>query len=152
MSLSISHSSNDSIDLKSSNNQVAGNTESVLKQYNTPLAYLHAFIILLVVAHHSVMAYHVILTEPIASSLADHLGSIQSISPVVDVQRSEMLSLFTALNDNFLRALLFFVSGLFVWNSIGRKKRLDYFRDRLLRLGVPLGLTVAPPVDGLNLM
>jgi hypothetical protein len=63
-----------------------------------------------------------------------------------------MLSLFTALNDNFLRALLFFVSGLFVWNSIGRKKRLDYFRDRLLRRGVPLGLTVAPPVDGLNLM
>jgi hypothetical protein len=140
MSSSIAESSTDP---KDSIDEFAGNTESVVKKYNTPLAYLRAFIILLVVAHHSVMAYHVILTEPLASSLADHLGSIQAISPVIDVQRSGMLSLFAALNDNFFMALLFFVSGLFVWNSLGRKGRLDYFRDRLLRLGVPLALMVA---------
>ncbi|MBW2395653.1 MAG: acyltransferase [Deltaproteobacteria bacterium] len=113
------------------------------KLYNTPLAYLRAFIIVLVVAHHSVMAYHIILTEPLASSLADHLGSMQAISPVIDAQRSGMLSLFAAFNDGFFMPLLFFVSGLFVWNSLRRKGRLDYFRDRLLRLGLPLVLMVA---------
>ena len=113
------------------------------RQYNTPLAYLRAFIIVLVVAHHAVMAYHIVLTEPLASSLADHLGSIHAISPVVDVQRSGMLSLFAALNDNFFMALLFFVSGLFVWKGLRRKGPLNYLRDRLIRLGVPLALMVA---------
>jgi hypothetical protein len=32
-----------------------------------------------------------------------------------------MLSLLTALDDNFLMALLFLISGLFVWNSLQSK-------------------------------
>jgi len=110
---------------------------------NTPLAYLRTFIIVLVVAHHSAMAYHVILPQSTASSLSEHLQSIHAISPVNDEQRSGMLSLLASLNDTFLMALLFLVSGLFVWNSLQRKGRAIFLRDRLIRLGLPLAAMVA---------
>ncbi len=108
------------------------------RQFNTPLAYLRTFIIVLVVAHHSAMAYHVILPQSTASSLSEHLQSIHAISPVNDEQRSGMLSLLATFNDTFLMALLFLVSGLFVWNSLQSKGRLVFLRDRLIRLGLPL--------------
>jgi peptidoglycan/LPS O-acetylase OafA/YrhL len=113
------------------------------RQFNTPLAYLRTFIIVLVVAHHSAMAYHVILPQSTASSLSAHLQSIHAISPVNDEQRSGMLSLLAAFNDNFLMALLFLISGLFVWNSLQSKGRLVFLRDRLIRLGLPLAVMVA---------
>ena len=112
------------------------------KQYNTPLAYLRTFIIVLVVAHHATMAYHVILPEPIASSLSEHLESIQAISPIIDEQRSVVLSIFASFNDNFFMPLLFLLSGLFVWHSLQHKGGLTFTRDRLIRLGLPLGLMV----------
>lgn len=112
------------------------------KPLNTPLAYLRTFIIVLVVAHHGTMAYHVILTEPVASSLSEHLQSMRAISPVIDAQRSGMLSLFAAFNDNFFMPLLFLVSGLFVWGSLEKRGRLSFLRERLVRLGLPLGLMV----------
>jgi len=112
------------------------------KQYNTPLAYLRTFIIVLVVAHHAAIPYHVIVPESVASSLSEHLQSIHAISPVNDEQRSGMLSLFAAFNDNFLMALLFLLSGLFVWDSLQRKGKFVFFRDRLIRLGLPLAVMV----------
>jgi peptidoglycan/LPS O-acetylase OafA/YrhL len=112
------------------------------KQYNTPLAYLRTFIIVLVVAHHAAIAYHVIVPRSTASSLSEHLQSIRAISPVNDEQRSEMLSLFAAFNDNFFMPLLFLVSGLFVWNSLQSKGSFAFLRDRLIRLGVPLAVMV----------
>lgn len=112
------------------------------KSFNIPLAYLRTFIIVLVVAHHATMAYQVVLTEPVAASLSEYLQSIQAISPVIDEQRSEMLSLFAAFNDNFFMPLLFLVSGLFVWGSLEKRGRFSFLRERLIRLGLPLGLMV----------
>ncbi len=40
------------------------------------------------------------------------------------------------------RALLFFLSGLFVWPSLARSGSRIFLRDRLLRIGVPFALTV----------
>ena len=113
------------------------------RQFNISLAYLRTFIIVLVVAHHSAMAYHVILPQSTASSLSEHLQSIHAISPVSDEQRSGMLSLLASFNDTFLMALLFLVSGLFVWNSLQSKGRLVFLRDRLIRLGLPLVAMIA---------
>jgi surface polysaccharide O-acyltransferase-like enzyme len=39
--------------------------------------------------------------------------------------------------DSFFMAMFFFLSGLFVWQGIARKGRLNYLNDRLLRLGLP---------------
>ena len=107
---------------------------------NTPLAYLRAFIIVLVVAQHAAMPYHVVLPAFEASSLQDHLESLRALAPVNDELRSGMLSLLTSFNDAFFMALLFLLSGLFVGPSLERKGPRGYLQDRLLRLGVPLGV------------
>ena len=49
-------------------------------------------------------------------------------------------------------ALMFFLSGLFVWPSLARKKDWGFLRDRVLRLGLPFvfGIAVLIPVGGLS--
>ena len=39
--------------------------------------------------------------------------------------------------DSFFMAMFFFLSGLFVWPSLAHKAPRIFFRDRLLRLGLP---------------
>src|ERR1700722_14258314 len=39
--------------------------------------------------------------------------------------------------DSFFMAMFFFLSGLFVWPGLARKGPLEYWRDRLIRLGLP---------------
>src|SRR6202171_255395 len=49
--------------------------------------------------------------------------------------------------DSFFMAMFFFLSGLFVWQGIARKRPLNYLSDRLLRLALPFvicALTVLP--------
>ena len=49
--------------------------------------------------------------------------------------------------DSFFMAMFFFLSGLFVWPSLTHKAPGIFFRDRLLRLGLPFAiaaLTVIP--------
>jgi len=50
--------------------------------------------------------------------------------------------LIVALNETFSMSLLFFVSGLFVWQSLARKGAWKYFGDRQKRLGLPLVIGV----------
>ena len=111
-------------------------------EYNIPLAYLRAFIIVLVVLHHTAVAYLLPAAPPIASSLADNLHSIRGISPVIDGQHSKIFFFIVFINDRFFMPLLFFLSGLFVWGSLKRKGRLVFCRDRLIRLGLPFVVMV----------
>src|ERR1039457_230473 len=49
--------------------------------------------------------------------------------------------------DSFFMAMFFFLSGLFVWPSLTHKAPRIFFRDRLLRLGLPFviaAFTVMP--------
>jgi len=46
-------------------------------------------------------------------------------------------------NDTFFMALMFFLSGLFVWQSLKRKGSGNFLRDRVLRLGLPFALAAA---------
>jgi hypothetical protein len=49
--------------------------------------------------------------------------------------------------DSFLMAMFFFLSGLFVWPSLTYKAPRIFFRDRLLRLGLPFviaAFTITP--------
>src|ERR1700675_944732 len=49
--------------------------------------------------------------------------------------------------DSFFMAMFFFLSGLFVWPSLGHKAPHVFVRDRLLRLGLPFvicAFTVIP--------
>ena len=55
----------------------------------------------------------------------------------MDAQKWAGFGLFTGFNDTFFMALMFFLSGLFVWESLRRKGSLRFLRDRAVRLGIP---------------
>jgi surface polysaccharide O-acyltransferase-like enzyme len=80
------------------------------------------FIILLVLLHHSVLNY-------------THFGD-------GDKQRWLGFDLVVLFNDSFFMAFMFFISGLFVRDSLVRKGSLIFLRDRTWRLGVPYLVSV----------
>jgi fucose 4-O-acetylase-like acetyltransferase len=75
------------------------------------------FIILLVLLHHSVVNY-------------TYFGS-------GDKMRWLGFDLVVLFNDSFFMAFMFFISGLFVRDSLTRKGPAIFLRDRAWRLGVP---------------
>lgn len=115
-------------------------THPLSTERNTALDYLRAFITVLVVAHHAVLAYH-----PYAPQLgtfgADNL--FWGAFPVIDVHRWAGIDVFVGFNDTFFMSLMFFLSGLFVWPALLRKGAAGFVRDRALRLGVPFIVSVA---------
>jgi hypothetical protein len=110
-------------------------------QHYVALGYLRAFIIVLVVAHHSVLAYH-----PYAPAPSPRFNSqpfMWAVFPIVDPQRWRGVDLFVGFNDIFFMSLMFFLSGLFVWPSLVRKGPGRFARDRALRLGLPFAVAAA---------
>ncbi len=108
---------------------------SARAEYNPAVGYLRALVTVLVLAHHAVLAYHPFAPAPPASLTAQ--PRIWGAFPVVDSLRWSGFSMFVGFNDIFFMSLMFFLSGLFVWNSLQRKGGGNFVRDRLLRLGVP---------------
>jgi hypothetical protein len=102
---------------------------------NVAVGYLRATITAMVVAHHAVLAYHPYIPAP-AASLTSGPPWWQAF-PVVDSQRWGGFALFAGFNDIFFMALMFFLSGLFVWKSLQRKGSAMFLKDRALRLGLP---------------
>ena len=80
------------------------------------------FIILLVLLHHSVVNY-------------TYFGH-------GDAQRWLGFDLVVLFNDSFFMAFMFFISGLFVRDSLMRKGPAIFLRDRAWRLGVPYLVSV----------
>ena len=110
------------------------------------VGYLRAFLTVMVVAHHAVLAYHPFAPAPPASLAAEPRW--WQAFPVVDGQRWGGFGLFAGFNDTFFMALMFFLSGLFVWNSLQRKGSGTFLKDRALRLGLPFvaGAAVIAPL------
>jgi hypothetical protein len=102
---------------------------------------LRAFVILLVLSFHSVLAYLDFL--PASPFPFDDPPYLWRAFPVVDHERWLGFDLFCAWQDVFLMSLFFFLSGLFVWPSLERKGAGTFLHDRVLRLGVPFALVVA---------
>jgi len=98
------------------------------------VGYLRAFITLLVLAHHAMLAYHPFAPAPSTSFLAERSWLI---FPVSDSAKSMSASLLVGANDLFFMALMFFLSGLFVWHSLERKGVAAFLGDRARRLGLP---------------
>ena len=87
-----------------------------------PLDRTRTFIILLVLLHHSVINY-------------TYFGH-------GDRMRWLGFDLVVLFNDSFFMAFMFFVSGLFVRDSLARKGAAIFLRDRAWRLGVPYLVSV----------
>jgi glucan biosynthesis protein C len=103
--------------------------------------YLRTFAVILVLFHHAIIAYTTFASinyeNPIATS-----------SPVVNEQRWSGFDLIVAFNEMYSMPLLFFISGIFVWQSLARRGVRKYVRSRLTRLGLPfvLGVLFLMPV------
>ena len=93
--------------------------------------YLRSFGVLLVLLHHTVLAY-------VTFGFLNPYDLMQTFSPVVDGAKWVGFDRIALLNDTFFMPLLFFVSGLFVWTSLQKKGILSFLYARFLRLGLPL--------------
>jgi hypothetical protein len=97
--------------------------------YNVAIGYLRGVLVVLVLAHHSAVAYF--LGVPTSRAPLLKTPMLWRAFPVVDPHsHSALLTLFVSFNDTFFMALMFFVSGLFVWPSLIRKGNASFRRDR----------------------
>src|SRR5438874_1453110 len=87
-----------------------------------PLDRARTFIVLLVLLHHSVINY-------------TYFGR-------GDPMRWLGFDLVVLFNDSFFMAFMFFISGLFVRDSLVRKGWAIFLRDRAWRLGVPFLISI----------
>jgi hypothetical protein len=111
-----------------------------MKEQNLALGYLQAFVILLVLAYHSALAY--LVSAPHPSAIFATRPYIWAALPIIDSQSWLGFNLFTEFNAQFFMALLFFTSGLFVWPSLTQKGNRAFLRGRILRLGLPYAIMV----------
>ena len=100
------------------------------------LDYLRAFITVLVVAHHSTLAYTTF-------AHFNPQAYVASTHPIVDDSRAFGLDVFEDFNDVYFMSLMFLISGIFVLPSLARKGSRIFLRDRFRRLFIPLLITVA---------
>ena len=118
---------------KASNSVGAANPPLLVGARDASLDYLRAFIVLLVLLHHSVLAYADFWpAQPKTFTILS--------APIVDLQRWAGFDVIAMFNDTFFMALMFLLSGLFVWPSLERKGSARFLRDRALRLGVPFAV------------
>ncbi len=110
-------------------------------QRSCSLDYLRATIIILVLYLHTIACY-----LPWARfNLSDY---VHSTAPIIDTSRSTVFNLMPLLLNGFFMALLFFLSGLFVWKSLYNKGITCFLKVRLRRLGIPflIMVTVIMPI------
>jgi peptidoglycan/LPS O-acetylase OafA/YrhL len=105
-----------------------------------PLDLLRAFLVLLVVAHHTALAYHPYAPpqEPLSAS-----STAWTAFPIVDGRRWPGIEAFVHFNDTFFMSLFFLISGVVTWPSLAQKGASRFLRDRALRLGVPFVVCAA---------
>ncbi len=112
---------------------------------NVPFSNLRAVVILIVVAFHSALPY--LASQPPQPFAFDVEPYRWIAFPIVDHQRWFGFDLFCAWQDISLMPLMFFLAGLFVPASLGRKgagrkAALAYLADRWWRIGLPFVLAV----------
>jgi hypothetical protein len=101
---------------------------------------LRAFVILIVLAFHSCLAY---LHSLPAMAFPFNASPFKWLAfPIIDSHRWLGFDVFCAFQDIYLMSFMFFLSGLFVWPSLMRKGSWKFLQDRLLRLGLPFVLVV----------
>src|SRR3984893_10958326 len=105
-----------------SNSVAAAQTRAMQKAAtrNAALDRARTFITMLVLIHHSVIAY-------------TYFGH-------TDRQSFLGFDGVVTFNDSFFMAAMFLLSGLFVWPSLQRKGTAWFLRDRLWRLGLPFAV------------
>jgi glucan biosynthesis protein C len=101
-----------------------------LSNRNLWIDYLRTTITVMVVAHHSSLAYTTF-------AWFDKEAYINSTHAIVDTKRWIGLDIFENFNDVFFMSLMFLIGGLFLIRSINKKGMIPFLKDRFYRLFVP---------------
>src|SRR5712692_5616406 len=91
-----------------------------VKSRNPSLDRARTFLTLVVLLHHAVIPY-------------TYYGH-------TDPKEFFGFDMIVLATDSFFMAMFFFLSGLFVWPSLAHKAPRIFFRERLLRLGLPFAI------------
>jgi hypothetical protein len=86
---------------------------------------LKIFLTILVIFHHSAIAY---------GKVGDWLVK----DPAVDELSSIFLAFFGAINQSYFMSVFFLLAGYFTPRSFEKKGSSGFIRDRLIRLGIPI--------------
>jgi glucan biosynthesis protein C len=113
-----------------------GGERTVTPSRDTSIDYLRTTLTLMVLAHHSSLAYTTF-------AYFDRRDISRSTAPVVDITRWAFFDYAENFNDVFFMSLMFFLSGLFVYPALRHHGALRFIRDRFLRLGLPFAFAVA---------
>ncbi|MBB5060153.1 peptidoglycan/LPS O-acetylase OafA/YrhL [Granulicella aggregans] len=113
----------------------AGSIPPVEGSRDYSIDYLRTTLTLMVLAHHSSLAYT-------TWGHFDREHIFHSTAPIVDTARWVFFDYAENFNDVFFMALMFFVSGLFVYPALQKHGAIRFIRDRFLRLGVPFAFAV----------
>lgn len=105
------------------------------KRRDLSMDYLRTALTLMVLAHHSSLAY-----TSWAHFDKEHI--FLSTAPIVDTTRWAFFDYAENFNDVFFMSLMFFVSGIFVYPALRKHGTMRFIRDRFLRLGVPFAFAV----------
>ena len=93
--------------------------EDGARKREVSISYLRAFVTFLVVAHHVALVYSTI--KPPAMKAFTDEPRFWLVFPVADPASWVGFSIFMGWNDIFFMPLMFFVSGVLVWQSLVRK-------------------------------
>jgi|SRR5215467_1070839 len=113
---------------------------AIISRSSLALSDLRAAVILIVLAFHSSLAY--LDSLPAAAPPFNSPPYRWRAFPMIDSQRWFGFDLFCAPQDVYLMSLMFFLSGVFAWPGLVRTGSWDFLCHRVLRLGLPFGLTV----------
>jgi len=109
-------------------------SKQIMHRRITAFDYLRVTMIVLVLLHHSMLAY--------VSFLDFDDDPVDNVHPVIDDDKWDGFDIIIILNDTFVMPMLFLISGLFVWPSYDRKGARLFLRDRFIRLGIPFAVCV----------
>jgi glucan biosynthesis protein C len=86
---------------------------------------LRVYLTILVILHHTAMAY-------------SGAGDWAIVDPAIDGISPFFLTFFTAVNQSYFMSAFFLLAGYFTPRSLDKKGRASFIKDRLIRLGIPL--------------
>ena len=89
---------------------------------------LRVYLTLLVILHHTAMAY-------------SGVGDWAIVDPAMDDISPIFLTFFTVVNQSYFMSAFFLLAGYFTPRSLDKKGRAGFIKDRLIRLGIPLLLS-----------
>ena len=86
---------------------------------------LRIYLTILVILHHTAISY-------------GGAGDWTIVDPSVDDISPIFLTLFTAVNQSYFMSAFFLLAGYFTPRSLDKKGPVNFIKDRLIRLGIPL--------------